>query len=56
MNIRAGKLLMSWIVLVTAILGKIATDYERRKLVELTTQLQAAMDEGRPRRPQPRGK
>lgn len=56
-NTKATQLLMSWIILVTALLGKIATDYERRKLVEITTQLQAALDESRPVKfKTPRGK
>ena len=59
MNARASKILMNWIIHVTLVLlprddplpGMI-----KRKLVDLTAQLQAAMDEGRPLRPPSRGK
>lgn len=48
MNLKASKLLMSWIILAASLLARIATEPERRKLAEITAQLQAAMDESRP--------
>jgi hypothetical protein len=60
MNTRAAKILMNWIICVSRILVLSAalnvSQEDRRKLAELTAQLQAALDEGKPRRPTPRGK
>lgn len=59
MNARAKKILMNWIIQVMYMLcsqGNIFSQADRQKLAELTAQLQAAMDEGRPLRPTPRGK
>jgi|WetSurMetagenome_2_1015567.scaffolds.fasta_scaffold639721_1 hypothetical protein len=60
MNAHASKILMNWIIHVSRILVLSATlnlpQDDRRKLAELTAQLQAAMDEGRPLKPPARGK
>jgi hypothetical protein len=57
MNAHASKLLMNWIIHVThMLLAQDTNQADRVKLAELTAQLQAAMDEGKPRRPEQRGK
>jgi hypothetical protein len=59
MNAHAQKLLMNLLIHIMHMLvgqGNIFSQEDRRKLAELTAQLQAAMDEGKPRRPQRPGK
>jgi hypothetical protein len=58
MNARAAKILMNLLIHIMHILLQLhdVSQGDRMKLIDLTAQLQAAMDEGKPRRPQRPGK
>lgn len=58
LNTTASKILMNLLIHIMHMLLQLhdVSQADRMKLVELTAQLQAAMDEGKPARPRTRGK